>query len=89
MVGVITIVFAITVFMPGDPAAALLDKNATQEQIDEVHARLGLDKPVLERCGEYALRYIHSSGDAHALRWAYPGGNSGHEASEARCSRAF
>ena len=55
MVGVITIVFAITVFMPGDPAAALLDKNAKQEQIDEVHARLGLDKPVLERWGDYVV----------------------------------
>lgn len=55
MVGVITIVFAITVFMPGDPAAALLDKNATQEQIDEVHTRLGLDKPVLERWGNYVV----------------------------------
>lgn len=53
MIGVITIVFAITVFMPGDPAASLLDKNATQEQIDEVHERLGLNKPVVERWAIY------------------------------------
>lgn len=55
MIGVITIVFAITVFMPGDPAASLLDQNATQEQIDEVHHRLGLDKPVLERWANYVV----------------------------------
>lgn len=53
MIGVITIVFAITVFMPGDPAASLLDKNATAEQIAEVHHRLGLDKPVLVRWANY------------------------------------
>ncbi len=55
MIGVITIVFAITVLMPGDPAASLLDQNATQEQIDEVHARLGLDKPVVVRWLDYVV----------------------------------
>ncbi len=55
MIGVITIVFAITVFMPGDPAASLLDQNATAEQIAEVHHRLGLDKPVLERWVNYLV----------------------------------
>lgn len=53
MIGAITIVFAITVFMPGDPAASLLDKNATAEQIAEVHHRLGLDKPVIVRWANY------------------------------------
>lgn len=55
IVGVITIVFAITVLTPGDPAASLLDMNATQEQIDEVHHRLGLDKPVIERWFNYVV----------------------------------
>lgn len=55
MVGVITIVFAITIFMPGDPAASLLDQNATAEQIAEVHHRLGLDRPVLERWANYVV----------------------------------
>ncbi|HPF54769.1 MAG TPA: ABC transporter permease [Eubacteriales bacterium] len=55
IIGVITIVFAITVLTPGDPAASLLDKNATQEQIDEVHHRLGLDKPVIERWFNYVI----------------------------------
>ena len=55
IVGVITIVFAITVLTPGDPAASLLDRNATQEQIAEVHPRLGLDKPVVERWFDYVV----------------------------------
>ena len=55
IVGVITIVFAITVLTPGDPAASLLDRNATQEQIAEVHHRLGLDKPVVERWFDYVV----------------------------------
>ncbi|MBQ6542157.1 MAG: ABC transporter permease [Lachnospiraceae bacterium] len=53
IIGVITIVFAITVIMPGDPAAGLLDANATQEQIDRVHHELGLDQPVLKRWFDY------------------------------------
>lgn len=53
MIGVITIVFAITVLMPGDPAASLLDQNATQEQIDQIHEELGLNKPVIQRWGSY------------------------------------
>ena len=55
IVGVITIVFAITVLTPGDPAASLLDRNATQEQIAEVHHRLGLDKPGVERWFDYVV----------------------------------
>lgn len=55
IIGVITIVFAITVIMPGDPAASLLDQNATEEQIAEVHHRLGLDKPVIERWFNYEV----------------------------------
>ena len=55
IIGVITIVFAITVLTPGDPAAALLDRNATQEQIAEVHHRLGLDRPVVERWFNYVV----------------------------------
>ena len=55
IIGVITIVFAITVIMPGDPAASFLDANATQEQIDRVHHELGLDRPVLERWFEYEV----------------------------------
>ena len=55
IIGVITIVFAITVLTPGDPAASLLDQNATQAQIDEVHQRLGLDKPVVERWFNYVV----------------------------------
>lgn len=53
--GVITIVFAITVLTPGDPAASLLDAKATPEQIAEVHHRLGLDRPVLERWFNYVI----------------------------------
>lgn len=53
MIGVITIVFAITVIMPGDPAASLLDRNATPEQIEQVHEELGLNKPVIQRWADY------------------------------------
>lgn len=55
IIGVITIVFAITVLMPGDPAASLLDSNATAEQIEEVHERLGLNQPVIVRWFNYVV----------------------------------
>lgn len=45
ILGVLFIVFTINFFTPGDPVAALLGMNYTQEQYDAKEAELGLDKP--------------------------------------------
>jgi peptide/nickel transport system permease protein len=40
--------------VPGDPANALLGESATPETIAQVHERLGLDRPYLERFADWA-----------------------------------
>jgi peptide/nickel transport system permease protein len=39
------LIFSMLYITPGDPAIVLLGDNATPEQIEAVHQRLGLDKP--------------------------------------------
>jgi len=45
--GVITIVFFISHLVPGDPTFALVGPDASQDIIDDMRARFGLDKPLL------------------------------------------
>lgn len=42
-------VFGLTSLLPGDPAAALAGDNPTPQQIEEVRALLGLDRPLWEQ----------------------------------------
>src|SRR5919107_1991167 len=39
--------------IPGDPAQILLGQNATQEQVQQLRAQMGLDKPVLVQYGVF------------------------------------
>ena len=48
----VLLVVSVTIFLlihlvPGDPAAAMLGEQATQEQIDALRETLGLNKPLL------------------------------------------
>ncbi len=43
------LVFAGTEVLPGDAAGAVLGRNATPEQLAELRARMGLDRPAAER----------------------------------------
>jgi peptide/nickel transport system permease protein len=43
---VATIVFVIIRLTPGDPAAVMLGPEATQQDVDQLRGRLGLDKPL-------------------------------------------
>jgi peptide/nickel transport system permease protein len=47
------LVFSMTYFVPGSPAAAILGASANPENIRQVETRLGLDRPVLERLAEW------------------------------------
>lgn len=47
------LVFSLTYLVPGSPAAAILGAGATPERIKEVEAQLGLDRPALERLGDW------------------------------------
>jgi len=50
---VVTLVFFLIHIVPGDPAELLLGANATQEQIEQVRADLGLNKPLLTQYLDY------------------------------------
>jgi peptide/nickel transport system permease protein len=51
LLGVSVIVFFMVRAIPGDPAQILLGQNATQEQVQQLRASMGLDKPVLVQYG--------------------------------------
>jgi peptide/nickel transport system permease protein len=47
LLGVSIVVFFMVRAIPGDPAQILLGQNATQEQVAQLRAQMGLDKPVI------------------------------------------
>jgi len=65
------LVFAVNEFSPGDVARKELGQFATQEQVDLLTARLGLDRPLLTRYVEYLGRL--ATGDlGQSLRFKVP-----------------
>jgi len=53
LLGVTFISFLLMVYFGPDKTYELLGKNATQEQIDEIHHQLGYDRPFIVRYGQY------------------------------------
>lgn len=45
--------------MPGSPAIAMLGPGVTQEQVDQINAQLGLDRPFAVRYGEWISSALH------------------------------
>ena len=65
------LVFAVNEFSPGDVARKELGQFATQEQVDLLTQRLGLDRPLLTRYVEYLGRLV--TGDlGQSLRFKVP-----------------
>ena len=56
--GAVFIVFSINRLSPGDPVAASLGANYTQEQYDRVEAEMGLDKPFFVQFYDYVKGII-------------------------------
>jgi peptide/nickel transport system permease protein len=59
LLGVATLVFALIHFIPGDPAQAILGEGATQEEVAQLRARLGLDRPLLVQYGAFLKGVVH------------------------------
>lgn len=54
------IIFTIMYFVPGDPARAILGSNATQIELAQKRAELGLNQPYYIRLGKYLYNlFIH------------------------------
>jgi peptide/nickel transport system permease protein len=49
LLGVATLVFSLIHLIPGDPAQAMLGETASPQEIAELRARLGLDRPLPEQ----------------------------------------
>jgi ABC-type dipeptide/oligopeptide/nickel transport system permease component len=57
--GVVVIAFALTRAMPGDPAAHLAGAAATQQAIQEIREKLGLDRSLPEQFVAYLSQVAH------------------------------
>lgn len=55
---VLTLVFVIVRVVPGDPAYALLGDRATPEAVAALHARLGLDRPLVVQYAVFLGRVL-------------------------------
>ena len=70
MFGVIAFVFAFQGISHGDPSTIILGNNATQEQITELRAELGLDKPIIVQFLNYCWNLVSklSLGESYLTR---------------------
>src|SRR3954471_5020594 len=53
LIGVVIITFLLTRALPGDPAAYFAGPAATKEAVEQIRAKLGLDKPLIVQFGRY------------------------------------
>jgi ABC-type dipeptide/oligopeptide/nickel transport system permease component len=59
LLGVASLVFALIHLVPGDPAVAMLGDSASPSDVADLHARLGLDQPLLTQYGHFLTGLIH------------------------------
>ena len=69
--GVATLVFSLIHLIPGDPARAMLGESASQEDVDRLRGRLGLDRPLVEQYGMF-LRGLIKGDLGRSLRTGQP-----------------
>lgn len=53
--GLSVVIFGIARGMPGDPARLALGPRASQEQVDDLRQKLGLDRPIIEQYGLFIV----------------------------------
>src|SRR5881392_3323710 len=53
LLGVATLVFSLIHLVPGDPVQAMLGESASPQDVAELRARLGLDRPLVEQYGRF------------------------------------
>ena len=59
LLGALALLFALTLFVPGNPAQVLLGPRATPEAIAAYTRMMGLDQPVVPRFGLFVWRALH------------------------------
>jgi peptide/nickel transport system permease protein len=58
LLAVLTLVFVIVRVLPGDPAKAALGDYASQEAVEALQVKMGLDKPLWEQYGVYMVSLV-------------------------------
>src|ERR1043165_5468088 len=53
LIGVVIVTFLLTRALPGDPAAYFAGPAASQEAIEQIRVKLGLDQPLIVQFGNY------------------------------------
>src|SRR5688500_13416079 len=71
LLGVATLVFSLIHFIPGDPAQAMLGETASQDDVNALRAKLGLDRPLVERYVSF-LRSVTRGALGTSLRASQP-----------------
>lgn len=59
LLGVATLVFLLIHLVPGDPVVSMLGEGASGEQVAELRARLGLDRPLAQQYLNYLAGLLH------------------------------
>jgi ABC-type dipeptide/oligopeptide/nickel transport system permease component len=67
--GVVTMVFVVMRLVPGDPANAILGIDATQEEVEQLRSKLGLDRSIPE---QYAI-FVRQAAGGDLGRSTYSG----------------
>ena len=53
--GLSIVIFVIARVMPGDPARMAMGPRASQEQVADLKAKMGLDKPLLDQYAQFVV----------------------------------
>ena len=62
LIAVLTIVFFIVRILPGDPAMVILGDQASQQSIDLLRSRLGLDRPMIVQYFDFmSCQYLNGT----------------------------
>jgi dipeptide transport system permease protein len=59
LIGVVLVTFVLTRALPGDPAAYFAGPAATKEAVEQVRAKLGLNKPLPAQFSDYVASLLH------------------------------
>jgi peptide/nickel transport system permease protein len=59
LAGLSVVIFVIARVMPGDPARMAMGPRASQEQVAELKAKMGLDKPLVDQYAQFVVGLSH------------------------------
>lgn len=71
--GIVTLTWALTALLPGDPVSAVMGPQAAPTEVERARRLYGLDQPVLVRYGRFLARLVHTG---PSLPEPQPGGHA-------------